>query len=70
MYLGTPVGKEAVYFDAHRVFFVETVLHMFSQLSLESFDFIDDKGTEIKSQVDYSAANANLFGCGLFVFLK
>ena len=70
LYLGTPVGKETVCFDAHRVFYVETVLQMFSGLSLESFDFIDDKGTEIKSKVDYSAANTNRFGCGLFVFSK
>jgi len=70
LYLGTPVGKETVCFDAHRVFYVETVLQMFSGLSLESFDFIDDKGAEIKSRVDYSAANTNRFGCGLFVFSK
>jgi SAM-dependent methyltransferase len=70
LYIGTPVGKESLFFDAHRVFHVETVVEMFSGLSLESFDFIDDKGTEIKSQVDYSAANANRFGCGLFVFRK
>jgi len=70
LYIGTPVGKESLFFDAHRVFHVETVIEMFSGLSLESFDFIDDKGTEIKSQIDYSAANANRFGCGLFVFRK
>jgi hypothetical protein len=70
LYLGTPIGKETVCFDAHRIFFVETIVHMFSALTLESFDFIDDRGLHIFSSLDYSTANSNRFGCGLFVFKK
>jgi len=68
--IGTPVGKESLYFDAHRVFFVETVLHMFSALKLETFSFIDDEGRKIIDNPDRAYANNCRFGCGLFVFSK
>jgi len=68
--LGTPIGRESLYFDAHRVFFVETVLQMFSALKLESFSFIDDEGKRIIDNPDTTYANNCKFGCGLFVFSK
>jgi hypothetical protein len=68
--IGTPVGKESLYFDAHRVFFVESVLQMFSALKLESFSFIDDEGKRIIDNPDTTYANNCKFGCGLFVFSK
>lgn len=68
--IGTPVGKEALFFDAHRVFFVETVLEMFSKLKLESFSLIDDEGKNIIDNPERDYANNCRFGCGLFVFSK
>ena len=68
--LGTPIGRESLYFDAHRVFFVETVLQMFSALKLESFSFIDDEGKRIFDNPDTAYVNNCKFGCGLFVFTK
>jgi len=70
LYVGTPVGEESVYFDAHRVFFVETILNMFNTLYLNQFDFIADSGNKIIENPAYSVANKNKYGCGLFVFLK
>lgn len=70
LYLGTPVGKQAVYFDAHRVFFVETIVKMFNALELKRFDFIPDSGNRIVENPAYSFSNGNKYGCGLFVFEK
>lgn len=68
--IGTPIGIESLYFDAHRVFFVETVIQMFSKLKLVSFSFIDDEGKRIIDNPDTTYANNCKFGCGLFVFTK
>ena len=70
LYLGTPVGKETVCFDAHRVFFVETITKLFSELKLESFDFISDEGKSIIENADFNFSNSCKYGCGLFVFSK
>jgi SAM-dependent methyltransferase len=70
LYLGTPVGKETVCFDAHRVFFVETIVKMFITLELKRFDFIPDSGDRIVENPAYSFSNGNKYGCGLFVFEK
>jgi SAM-dependent methyltransferase len=70
LYLGTPVGKETVCFDAHRIFFVETILELFSELQLESFDFITDQGILIEFDYPKQEANKARYGCGLFVFKK
>ena len=68
LYLGTPVGKETVCFDAHRVFFVETLLNIFANLQLEKFDFISDEGKSIIENADFNFSNGCKYGCGLFVF--
>ncbi|MEI8109623.1 MAG: DUF268 domain-containing protein [Chitinophagia bacterium] len=70
LYLGTPIGKEAVYFDAHRVFFVETILEMFQSLKLIEFNFISDDQDEIIENPTYQFSNSNKYGCGLFLFGK
>ena len=70
LYLGTPVGKETVCFDAHRIFFVETILELFSELQLESFDFITDQGNLIEFDYPKQEANKARYGCGLFLFKK
>jgi len=70
LYLGTPVGNETVCFDAHRIFFVETILELFSELQLESFDFITDQGNLIEFDYPKQEANKARYGCGLFVFKK
>jgi ubiquinone/menaquinone biosynthesis C-methylase UbiE len=70
LYLGTPVGKETVCFDAHRIFFVETILELFGELQLESFDFINDQAKHIEFSYPNKEANMARYGCGLFLFSK
>lgn len=70
LYLGTPIGREAVYFDAHRVFFVESILEMFTALKLIEFSFIADDQNKIIKNPTYQFSNSNKYGCGLFLFEK
>lgn len=70
LYLGTPVGVETLYFDAHRVFNVETVVNVFDGLDLIEFSLIDDVGEEIFEDATMENANACKYGCGLFIFTK
>lgn len=69
LYLSTPVGRERVCFNAHRVFAPETVLAMFSPLSLESFGWVDDRGALHMAARPGDAEEAD-YGCGLFEFVK
>lgn len=68
--LGTVVGQERLCFDAHRVFFPETICQLFSKLKLISFSLIDDVGCGVIENPDFSLARACDCGCGLFVFEK
>ena len=70
LYFGTPIGEEKLYFDAHRVFAVETILHIFQGLVLEEFSLINDKAREIIPHASYADANHCKYGCGLFAFTK
>lgn len=67
LYLSTPIGRERVCFNAHRVFSPSTILSWFSQLRLKSFSFVADDGSlhenaspEVVPQLEY--------GCGFFEF--
>lgn len=68
--LGTPVGKERLCFDAHRIFDPQTVLDAFSGLHLEQFSLIDDSGVGIVKDATFSLARRCNNGCGLFLFTK
>lgn len=68
--ISTPVGRERLYFDAHRVFDPKTILNAFSQLSLREFSLIDDRGSGIIHNVVASQARKCNYACGLFVFEK
>jgi SAM-dependent methyltransferase len=70
LYIGTPVGKERVCFDAHRVFDPESVIKMFSDLDLLEFSLIDDSGDRIISNATTIQGSKCNYGCGLFLFTK
>jgi SAM-dependent methyltransferase len=69
-YLGTPVGKEVLYFDAHRVFDPATIVDAFEGLTVESFSLIDDGGTDVLESATFEDARKCNYGCGLFKFKK
>lgn len=69
-YLGTPVGKEKICFDAHRIFSVNTLLNLFKELDLVEFSLISDKGDGIIENAGFELASQCNYGCGLFEFTK
>jgi hypothetical protein len=69
LYVGIPIGRQRVEFNAQRVFAPATILHGFRQLQLLSFSAVDDDGhlrTDVRPD-DFSEAR---FACGLFEFTK
>ncbi len=68
--LGTPVGKERLCFDAHRIFDPQTVVDAFSRLHLEQFSLVDDSGVGIVKDATFARARRCSNGCGLFLFTK
>lgn len=69
LYFSTPIGRQRVEFNAHRVFDPMTILSAFAGLNLLSFGAVDDAGRVHENQrpEDYRQAR---FSCGLFEFAK
>jgi SAM-dependent methyltransferase len=68
--LGTPVGRERLCFDAHRIFAPQTVVNAFQPLVLEEMRFIDDYGNMCSPDTTLAEAHEFRYGCGLFLFFK
>jgi SAM-dependent methyltransferase len=66
---GTPVGRERVCFDAHRVFDPDTIVKLFAGLELAEFSLIDDRN-QWRDGATFADARACSYGCGLFRFVK
>ncbi|MBC7804135.1 MAG: DUF268 domain-containing protein [Candidatus Parcubacteria bacterium] len=69
LYLSTPVGRERVCFNAHRVFAPETIVSMLAPLRLDAFSLTDDAGT-FRQSVPLEAAQGLDYGCGMFEFTR
>lgn len=67
--LATPVGRERVCFDAHRVFDPSTILEAFAGLRLADFSLIDD-ANRLHHGASLDQGRACDYGCGLFVLMK
>jgi SAM-dependent methyltransferase len=69
LYFALPIGKSAIYFNAHRVHDPETILQYFQGLRLNSFSVITDQGQfmERANIADYKNAT---YACGCFEFTK
>ena len=68
--IGTPVGQERLYFDAHRVFDPQTIVDAFKPLQLEDFRLIDNNGDLRPKGASFEDARNCRYGCGLFNFVK
>ncbi len=68
--LGTPVGRERLCFDAHRIFDPQTVVDLFNVLSLAEFSLIDDSSEKVIYNATFDWARRCEYGCGLFRFTK
>jgi hypothetical protein len=69
LYLSTPIGRERVCFNAHRVFAPESVLAMFSQLQLTKFSYVSDDGT-LHENASPALVPDLEYGCGFFEFRR
>lgn len=69
IYFAVPCGKEAVYFNAHRVFDPQTVVDMFEGVEMVSFAAIMDD-FKLHESCSFEELRAQKFGCGLFEFRK
>lgn len=69
LYLSTPIGRERVCFNAHRVFSPRTILNKLQSLRLVSFAFVDDAGN-FENSLDFAKTDSFSYGCGMFVFTK
>ena len=67
LYLSTPVGRERVCFNAHRVFSPHSIRDWFSGFNLAGFSYVDDFGV-FRALQELDAATGLEYGCGMFVF--
>jgi SAM-dependent methyltransferase len=69
LYLSTPVGRNRVCFNAHRVFLPKVIADALPGLKVEHFAFVDDEG-RFKDKAELAGADAMNYGCGMFRFSK
>jgi SAM-dependent methyltransferase len=69
LYLTTPVGRERVCFNAHRVFDPASIIAAVPELRLTAFSLVDDAGRLIMD-CDPALARSLDYGCGLFEFTR
>lgn len=69
IYFGTPIGKQRLEFNAHRVFDPEYIVALFDGCKLESFAAVNDQDIYVeKAKIrDYKKAD---YSCGLYHFVK
>ena len=68
LYLGTPVGRQRLVFDAHRIFDPETIVEAFAPARLVSFHLISDAGDRVMENASFDEARRCDYGCGIFIF--
>lgn len=69
LYLTTPIGRERVCFNAHRVFCPTGLLDLLPGLSLRAFTWVDDAG-KYHSVGQPGDAVTNEYACGFYEFEK
>lgn len=69
LYLSTPVGRERIEFNAHRIFAPQSVVRMFNGLELLEFSYVDDAGTYHECR-ELQEAMSSEYACGLYLFRK
>lgn len=69
LYVSTPIGKEALYFNAHRVSNPNTIISLFNELELVSFSTVGDDGEYMEDAniQDYTDCD---YACGMFLFTR
>jgi len=69
MLLSTPIGRERVQFNAHRIFAPDTVVSMFAELELLDFAMVDDRGVFCTHATPPQSSGCE-YACGMFEFVR
>lgn len=74
-YFGTPIGKQRIEFNAHRVFALKYLIDILKEkFTIDSFSYIDDSNklhTNVTLSKEDIASNYNTYmGCGIFELIK
>lgn len=69
LYFSTPIGKNRLCFNAHRIFNASDIVNLFKPLKLVQFNYINDSGLLIKDSNPEDTRN-QFYACGLFEFTK
>lgn len=71
LYIGVPIGEEdKLFFNAHRVFSISTILSIFDGLKLNDFAIIEPNGVYAKKADIRELKEIKEYSCGLFEFEK
>lgn len=65
----TPVGKQRIEFNAHRIYSYETIIQLFADCELKEFSLIPDSGGLIEN-APFQLVEKQQYGCGCFWFEK
>jgi SAM-dependent methyltransferase len=69
LYFSVPIGLERLYFNAHRIFAIGTILAQLKTLRLVTFSYVNEMG-DLCENVMPEDVPTNMSGCGLFEFTK
>jgi len=69
LYLSTPIGRERVCFNAHRVFNPLTILKYCKDLELVEFSMVDDDG-KLHRDIEVESFKGHEYSLGMFKFIK
>jgi hypothetical protein len=73
-YFSTPIGKQRIEFNAHRVFKPSTIINRILNGTLIEFSYIDDNGIFSEGPIDKNtidSISSNFsYGLGIFIFKK
>jgi len=69
LYLSTPIGRERVCFNAHRVFNPFTILKYFKDFELIEFNMVDDVG-KLHRDIKVKDFKENEYSLGMFMLRK
>ncbi len=65
----TPVGRQRIEFNAHRIYGYDLVLEMFNNCTLQEFSLVPDSGGLVRNANPAIVAQQE-YGCGCFWFKK
>ena len=65
----TPVGKQRIEYNAHRIYSFELVIELFAHCTLQEFSLVTDEGV-FSNNAESTLVQQQQYGCGCFWFKK